>query len=326
MKNLSAILWLLLALVPGTAAATTSTINPANPAQNAPLASAPVRANFLAAYNDINNIYSIVSTIVGVSAQGPTGAIQYNAGAGVFGGATLGGDCTYTPPNITCTGTNGVLFAPSATTNTTNASNITSGTLPAAQVPFPTLSTIGGVKAVGVVSHQVINSISTAGVPSQVQLACSDLSNGSASCSTDTTNAGNISSGTLPDAQLSTTAKVRNISVTFDGGGVPLSAGKVVYLSNIPYAGTITGVTMLADVSGSAVVDIWKTTFSGAPPTIANTITASALPTLSSAQKSNNTTLSGWATSIAAGDTMAFKLNSASTLTYVNLTLQVTIN
>jgi len=42
--------------------ATTSTINPAVPAANSSLLSAPIRANFAAAYSDINNIYTQLST------------------------------------------------------------------------------------------------------------------------------------------------------------------------------------------------------------------------------------------------------------------------
>lgn len=51
---------LMVALTAFTAYATTSTINPAQPAQSSPLTSAPIRSNFGAAYNDINNIYSIL--------------------------------------------------------------------------------------------------------------------------------------------------------------------------------------------------------------------------------------------------------------------------
>lgn len=38
-----------------------STVNPLIPVQNAPLQSAPIRNNFLATYNDINNIYGLIS-------------------------------------------------------------------------------------------------------------------------------------------------------------------------------------------------------------------------------------------------------------------------
>jgi hypothetical protein len=67
-----------------------------------------------------------------VTPGGSNGQIQIN-NSGSFGGVTLGGDCTFASPNVTCAKTNGSSFAPSATTDTTNASNISSGTLASAR-------------------------------------------------------------------------------------------------------------------------------------------------------------------------------------------------
>jgi hypothetical protein len=62
--------------------------------------------------------------------------------------------------------------------NAANASNLTSGTVPAARLPNPTASTLGGVQSAAAVSHNWINSISTSGVPVLSQPAAADLSDG----------------------------------------------------------------------------------------------------------------------------------------------------
>lgn len=71
---------------------------------------------------------TISATTPSPEAGGANGQIQFN-NSGLLGGFTMIGDCTTSVPNITCTKTNGTPFAPSATVDTTNANNITSGNL-----------------------------------------------------------------------------------------------------------------------------------------------------------------------------------------------------
>ena len=93
----------------------------------------------------------------------------------------------------------------------------------------------------------------------------------------------------------------------------------------VPFACTITSATILADASGSAVVDIWKDTYANYPPTNADSITSSTPPTLSGAIKNTDPTLSGWTTSIAAGDILYFNVDSATTVKQLTVSLKVTL-
>lgn len=141
---------------------------------------------------------------------------------------------------------------------------------------------------------------------------------------TDEANIVERSSGSAWQAYSPSAAGAGNgtIGITIDGGGSAITTGTKGYVQS-PYAGTITAVRMFADQSGSAVVDVWKDTYANFPPTGADSICASAKPTLSAAQKSQDTTLTGWTTAVAAGDIFAFNVDSAATVTRV--TLQLTI-
>jgi hypothetical protein len=119
-------------------------------------------------------------------------------------------------------------------------------------------------------------------------------------------------------------ANVRTASITFiiDDGGAVIATGIKGDLE-IPFGCTIQAVTLLADQTGSIVVDIWKDSYAAYPPTLADTITASAKPTLASAAKSQDTSLTGWTTNISAGQILRFSVSSASGLTRVTLSLKV---
>lgn len=113
-----------------------------------------------------------------------------------------------------------------------------------------------------------------------------------------------------------------NINIIIDGSTQTITTGIKLDVV-VPFACTITGWTLLADQSGSIVVDIWKDTYANYPPTIADVITASAKPTISTATKAQSSTLTGWTTSISAGDVLRINVNSVTTITRVTLILDV---
>lgn len=113
------------------------------------------------------------------------------------------------------------------------------------------------------------------------------------------------------------------INFAIDGGGSPITTGLKGFVY-VPFDCTITAVTMLADVSGSVVVDIWRDVYGSHPPTDADSITAAAVPTISGAVKSQNTTLTGWTTQLNEGDILAYNVDSAATITSVTIALKIT--
>src|SRR3990167_14057 len=101
------------------------------------------------------------------------------------------------------------------------------------------------------------------------------------------------------------------LSIVLDGGGVVITTGIKLDVE-VPAKCSITAASLFADQTGSMVVDIWKDTYANFPPTVADTITASAKPTISSAIKSQDTTLTGWTKALALGDGLRINLDSCS--------------
>jgi hypothetical protein len=92
----------------------------------------------------------------------------------------------------------------------------------------------------------------------------------------------------------------------------------------VPFDCDINEATLLADVAGDLVLDLWVDTYANYPPTVADTITASAKPTLSTATKSQDTTLTGWTLSLSKGDVLRASVDSIATLEQTTLYLGLT--
>jgi hypothetical protein len=112
----------------------------------------------------------------------------------------------------------------------------------------------------------------------------------------------------------------RFLVVVFDGAGAELTAGIKGEVA-VHFDAIITGWRLLADQVGDIVVDIWKTDYASYPPLVADSITAADQPTLSADDKADDTSLTGWTTDVADGDTFKFNIDSAATVTRVTLTL-----
>lgn len=140
-----------------------------------------------------------------------------------------------------------------------SASNLSAGTLPAARLPNPSASTLGGVESLASTTHQWINTISTSGVPSSTQPAFSDVS-------------GSVTAAQLPNPTASTLGGVESLAAvshnfltSISTSGVPTQAqpaftdisGSVAaaQLPN-PSASTLGGVESLAAVSHKFLTSI----------------------------------------------------------------------
>lgn len=189
--------------------------------------------------------------------------------------------------------------------------------------------TLSAEQALGALATGILKNTTTTGVLSIA--AAADI--GALSANLDDTDAsiewedaaaldadGSLSDSSVADADLAITVAIQTV---IGNGTDVLSTGVAGYLE-VPFACTITQITGLADQSGSAVVDVWKDSYANYPPTDADTITASAPLTLSTAIKAQDATLTGWTTSISAGDILGFNVDSATTITQLTVSIKCT--
>lgn len=111
------------------------------------------------------------------------------------------------------------------------------------------------------------------------------------------------------------------IGITIDGGGSAITTGVKGYIV-VPNSRTITGWYVVGAPSGSIVVDVWKA--NGSIPTVANTITGTEKPTLSSSQYNSDLSLSTWTTALVANDVIVFNVDSATTITKATIVIVTT--
>jgi hypothetical protein len=80
-----------------------------------------------------------------------------------------------------------------------------------------------------------------------------------------------------------------------------------------------------AGSSPTCTIDIWNRSAGTSLPTVANTITGSAKPQLSTGNVVSSTTLTGWSTAVVAGDIIGYYLDACSNATKITLTLKTSV-
>ena len=111
------------------------------------------------------------------------------------------------------------------------------------------------------------------------------------------------------------------VGLTIGDGVNPMATG-IILDFEVPYDLTIEGWTLVADVAGSIVIDLWVDTFANFPPTVADTITGSEKPTLAAAQTAQDLALTTWTVDLNKGDWCRVNIDSAATLQRVTLALR----
>ena len=132
---------------------------------------------------------------------------------------------------------------------------------------------------------------------------------------------GPVSLGGTCTVSGGTNSLIRTIGAGFDGAGSALTTTNAKVYFTVPFACTIAGWNITVD-TGTITFDIWKIATGTAIPTISNTITASALPALSTGTALHSTTLTGWTTAVSANDIFGININTVASATKVSLTLQ----
>ena len=106
------------------------------------------------------------------------------------------------------------------------------------------------------------------------------------------------------------------IEIRIDGGGSAIGTG-FKWRGIVPCDMTLTGWIADADQSGSIVVDVWVEHQVDYPPADADSITAAAPVTITTATKASDGTLTGWTKALAAEQAIWANVDSCTDITQV---------
>jgi hypothetical protein len=113
---------------------------------------------------------------------------------------------------------------------------------------------------------------------------------------------------------------VITLDFEFNGGGQEI-ADNVTCYRRCPVSGVITKASIMANTTGAIVIDVWKK--ATWPPSNSESITASAVPTISNDTSVEDTTLTGWTVQVTSGDYFIASVDSCTTIAQAVLSLEI---
>lgn len=272
----------------------------------------------------------------------PDAAITYAKFQNVAGLSIVGRSGNSSGVSAAITGTDGQVLRVSGTTlgfGTIVAAGLASDAVTTvkildANVTYAKIQAVAGLSVFGRSANSSGVGADLTGVDKQIlRVSGTTLGFGSIDLSSTTAVSNQLASASMPaltgavasaGATLSTTATVDLVFVIGDNTNT-ITTGVKGYFP-VDFGFTIVQWTLVADASGSIVVDIWSDTYANYPPTVADTITASAKPTITTATKGQSSSIGTWtaAGAVASGNVLGFNVDSITTCKQVTLTLKCT--
>lgn len=120
------------------------------------------------------------------------------------------------------------------------------------------------------------------------------------------------------------TVYTRSVSWVKDNVNPIVASETIAVYIRAHMSGTISRWTLYGDVAGSAVVSVWRDTYANYPPVIGDTITGGNDPTVTAALTATDNVLTGWSTTVQAGDFIGVLLASASTFKQLTFQIEIT--
>jgi hypothetical protein len=118
---------------------------------------------------------------------------------------------------------------------------------------------------------------------------------------------------------VTTNIKTFSIGAVFDGGGALPTVDTKSYVL-CPNSGTLSKSSIFADITGSAQITVYRNSSSSYPPS--TSIVGSLPPSLSGQNFNQYPSLTGWSTSVTAGDIFGFKLDSVTGCTRITVQIE----